>query len=208
MFDRVEKSIDQYCKNAKEVLHQCKEIQGAGSTMVAYAKHTNAILEESNNILRDTGRKIDYLINVLYSWRDRALTAEARVHELEAQHRTEMCENGYDCVILGKERSRVESAEAERDMWAKLSNDRSAAYREMRNRAVAAETENKRLRDSLDYARTKDAEIMRLSGKLDKAEMLLRDLLSDCSDAICSEKPLWVEWWQKRVKEYFGIQEG
>lgn len=207
MFDHVEKSIDQCCKNAKEVLHQCKEIQDAGSTMVAYAKHTNAILEESNNIIRDTGRKIDYLINILYSWRDRALAAEARVRELEAQHRTEICEQGYDCVTLGKERSRADAAENERDMWAKMAKERTDSYQKMRDRAIAAETENNRLRNSLDYARTKDAEIMRLSGKLDKAEMLLRDLLSDCSDAICSEKPLWVEWWQKRVKEYFGIQE-
>ena len=143
----------------------------------------------------------------VHYWRDKAREAESRVRELETSHRTEICENGYDCVALGIERARVSSVESERDQWAKLADERSAAYREMRNRAVAAETENKRLRDSLDYARTKDAEIMRLSGKLDKAEMLLRDLLSDCSDAICSEKPLWVEWWQKRVKEYFGIQE-
>ena len=207
MFERVEKTIQQCNENAKQALRQCRDGQGIGDRIAECVRSTTTILEESNSILRDTGKKIDALVEVLYSWRDRALAAEERVQELEAQPRTEMCENGYDCVILGKERSRVESAEAERDMWAKLANDRSTAYQEMRDRAVAAETENKRLHGSLDYARTKDAEIIHLGGKLDKAEMLLRDLLTDCSDAISAEKPIWPEWWQKRVKEYFGIQE-
>lgn len=207
MFDRVEKSIDQCRKNTEEVLRQCKETQGVGGAMVACIRSTNAILDESNNILQDTGRKIDTLIEILYSWRDRALAAEARVQELKAQHRTEICEQGYDCVTLGKERSRADAAESERDMWAKMAKERADGYRKMRDRAIAAETENNRLHDSIDYARTKDAEIMRLSGKLDKAEMLLKDLLSDYSDAICSEKPLWAEWWSERIKEYFGAQE-
>lgn len=35
-----------------------------------------------------------------------------RIRELETQHRTEMCEAGYDCVQLGKERKKVAAAEA------------------------------------------------------------------------------------------------
>lgn len=207
MLEQVERTIQQCNKNAEQVFHQCRDGKGIGDQIVKCARSATTILEESNSILRDTGKKIDALAEVLYSWRDRALAAEARVQELEAQHRTELCENGYDCVILGKERARFESAEAERDLWAKLANDRSAMYREMRDRAVAAGTENKRLLDSLGYAKTKDTEIIRLSGNLDKAEMLLKDLLSDCSDAICSEKPLWAEWWSERIKEYFDAQE-
>lgn len=44
----------------------------------------------------------------------RAECAEARIRELETQHRTEMCEAGYDCVQLGKERK---SAEHERQSY-------------------------------------------------------------------------------------------
>lgn len=52
----------------------------------------------------------------------RAEAAEARVHELETTHRTEICADGYDCVQLGKARkaaadaaARAEKAEKERD---------------------------------------------------------------------------------------------
>lgn len=38
--------------------------------------------------------------------------AEARVHDLETTHRVEMCEDGYDCVELGKVRRKLEKAEA------------------------------------------------------------------------------------------------
>ena len=38
--------------------------------------------------------------------------AEARVQDLETTHRTEICEDGYDCVELGKVRKALESAEA------------------------------------------------------------------------------------------------
>lgn len=37
--------------------------------------------------------------------------AKDRIRELEAQHRTEMCESGYDCVQLGNERKRYEEQE-------------------------------------------------------------------------------------------------
>lgn len=36
---------------------------------------------------------------------------EARLRDLETTHRTEMCENGYDCVELGKVRKALEAAE-------------------------------------------------------------------------------------------------
>ena len=41
----------------------------------------------------------------------RAEAAEVRAHELETTHRTEMCEDGFDCVELGKVRKELESAE-------------------------------------------------------------------------------------------------
>ena len=37
------------------------------------------------------------------------------INDLETQHRTEMCENGYDCVELGKLRAELEQVKAERD---------------------------------------------------------------------------------------------
>lgn len=42
---------------------------------------------------------------------ERAESAETRVHELETTHRTEICEDGYDCVELGKVRRKLEAAE-------------------------------------------------------------------------------------------------
>ena len=207
MFDRIKKTTEQCDMKAKEIAQQCGDMRTFGDQTAACIKSANAVLEESNKILQDTNKKIDSLIESLYSWRDRALKAEARVKELEAQHRTEMCENGYDCVTLGKERSRADAAEAKLDLWRKLANDRSAAYREMRNMVLATEAENKRLLDSIDYARTKDRETMRLGCKLGIAEKLLRDLLADCSDASVSEHPVWPEFWGERIKEYFGRQE-
>ena len=35
------------------------------------------------------------------------------INDLETQHRTEMCENGYDCVELGKLRAELEQVKAE-----------------------------------------------------------------------------------------------
>ena len=32
----------------------------------------------------------------------------ARINDLETQHRTEMCESGYDCIELGKLRAELE----------------------------------------------------------------------------------------------------
>lgn len=43
----------------------------------------------------------------------RAEAAENRVHDLETLHRTEMCEDGYDCVELGKVRKALQAAEDE-----------------------------------------------------------------------------------------------
>ena len=37
------------------------------------------------------------------------------INDLETQHRTEMCENGYDCVELGKLRAELEQVKEERD---------------------------------------------------------------------------------------------
>ena len=37
------------------------------------------------------------------------------INDLETQHRTEMCENGYDCVELGKLRAELEQVKRERD---------------------------------------------------------------------------------------------
>ena len=35
------------------------------------------------------------------------------INDLETQHRTEMCENGYDCVELGKLRAELEQVKQE-----------------------------------------------------------------------------------------------
>lgn len=47
-------------------------------------------------------RKAEHATVVAEQFERRAKAAEDRVRELETTHRTEMCENGYDCVELGK----------------------------------------------------------------------------------------------------------
>lgn len=37
----------------------------------------------------------------------------ARINDLETQHRTEMCESGYDCIELGKLRAELEQMKRE-----------------------------------------------------------------------------------------------
>ena len=59
----------------------------------------------------------------------RAEAAEARVHELETTHLTEMCSDGYDCVQLGKARKAAADAEARAE---KAEKERDAAIEDMR----------------------------------------------------------------------------
>lgn len=67
----------------------------------------------------------DYICDILA----RAEAAEARVHELETTHRTEMCSDGYDCVQLRKARKAVADAEARAE---KAEKERDAAVEDMR----------------------------------------------------------------------------
>ena len=66
----------------------------------------------------------DYICDIMA----RAEAAEARVHELETTHRTEMCSDGYDCVELGKARKAAADAEARAE---KAENERDAAIKDM-----------------------------------------------------------------------------
>ena len=67
----------------------------------------------------------DYICDIMA----RAEAAEARVHELETTHRTEMCSDGYDCVQLRKARKAVADAEARAE---KAEKERDAAIEDMR----------------------------------------------------------------------------
>lgn len=53
----------------------------------------------------------EYQETIIPGYRERAEAAEACVHELETTHRVEMCEDGYDCVELGKARRDLMAAE-------------------------------------------------------------------------------------------------
>ena len=64
---------------------------------------------------------------------ERAEAAEARVHELETTHRTEMCSDGYDCVQLGKTRKAAADAEARAE---KAEKERDAAVSDLRGCAI------------------------------------------------------------------------
>lgn len=58
----------------------------------------------------------------------RAEAAEARVRELETSFRTEKCENGPECVELGKVRKALSAAEARAE---KAERERDAAIEEI-----------------------------------------------------------------------------
>lgn len=74
----------------------------------------------------------DYICDIMA----RAEAAEARVHELETTHRTEMCSDGYDCVQLRKARKAVADAEARAE---KAEKERDAAIKELDSVAAAVD---------------------------------------------------------------------
>lgn len=59
----------------------------------------------------------------------RAEAAETRVHELETSYRLEKCENGPECVELGRVRKALAEAEAQAE---KVERERDAAIQDMR----------------------------------------------------------------------------
>lgn len=59
------------------------------------------------------------------------------VADLETTHRTEMCENGYDCVELGKVRTKLEEVKRTlAEMWFAYENKDGAAPHDFEERAV------------------------------------------------------------------------
>lgn len=90
----------------------------------------------------------------------RAEKAETKVRGLERTHRIEKCDSGPDCVELGKVRKAL-----------------AVALEAVEARAEAAEKEAERLRESLDFARTKDAEIVRLGQLLNEAKAREKNLI-------------------------------
>ena len=84
------------------------------------------LIEQANRFgmeLRRDGGEFEYSIGekfLNYATALSTLQAENEklrgyINDLETQHRTEMCENGYDCVELGKLRAELEQVKAERD---------------------------------------------------------------------------------------------
>lgn len=73
-----------------------------------------------------------YVVRVANAFQDllaRAEAAEARVRELETSFRTEKCENGPECVELGKVRKALAEAEARAE---KAERERDAAVADLR----------------------------------------------------------------------------
>lgn len=80
------------------------------------------------DLYEQTKRQLEkYQDKVVPELRAQLEAAEARVRDLEAQHRTEMCENGYDCVELGKARAAAVEARA------KLGTERITKPKQMPN---------------------------------------------------------------------------
>lgn len=88
----------------KELIEQLKNLEA-----IAYGYNINGEVlgmdcSDFEQIMVDAADSITDLLA-------RAEAAETRVHELETTHRTEICEDGYDCVELGKVRRKLEAAE-------------------------------------------------------------------------------------------------
>lgn len=65
-------------------------------------------------------------------------TLQREVADLETQHRTEMCENGYDCVELGKVRTELERVKhALAEMWFAYENKDGELPHDFEEKAVA-----------------------------------------------------------------------
>lgn len=92
--ENAEKIVDEYAESAR-----------------AIALWISAFCDKSMSypqMISNAARKI----SVAYAdMEKRAKCDEARIRELETQHRTEMCEAGYDCVELGKVRREKEDVE-------------------------------------------------------------------------------------------------
>ena len=59
------------------------------------------------------------------------------IADLETQHRTEMCESGYDCVELGKARTKLEEVKrALAEMWFAYENKDGAVPHDFEEQAV------------------------------------------------------------------------
>ena len=82
------------------------------------------LIEKANHLgmeLKRDGGEFEYSIGkkfLEYATALSTLQAENEklrgyINDLETQHRTEMCENGYDCVELGKLRAELEQVKRE-----------------------------------------------------------------------------------------------
>lgn len=84
----------------------CKDCNLAATSITDLLARAEAAERE-----RDRLREVLDMYGGEYGITEALKAAEARVHELETTHRVEMCEDGYDCVELGKVRRKLEEAE-------------------------------------------------------------------------------------------------
>ena len=95
----------------------CKDCNLAATSITDLLARAEAAERE-----RDRLREVLDMYGGEYGITEALKAAEARVHELETTHRVEMCEDGYDCVELGKVRRKREEAEV-REEKAEMERD-------------------------------------------------------------------------------------
>lgn len=92
--------------------------------LLARAETAEAAIEEKEKYY---GQMVDALAATdsaeLKETKEKLKEAEAKVNELETLHRTEMCEDGWDCVVLGKEREKVKRLEMKIERLKKIMRD-------------------------------------------------------------------------------------
>lgn len=89
-----------------------------------YLNDKEGVLQLQSEIAKDCNRAGNAIRELLA----RAEKAEARARELETSFRTEKCENGPECVELGRARKKAEKAEERAE---KVERERDAAVKEL-----------------------------------------------------------------------------
>lgn len=90
-----------------------------------YLNDKEGVLQLQSEIAKDCNRAGNAIRELLA----RAEKAEARARELETSFRTEKCENGPECVELGRARKKAEKAEERAE---KVERERDAAVEQLR----------------------------------------------------------------------------
>ena len=101
------------------ISHYKRDVCAAAATALSTLQAENAQLRESRDHWKRLAHELSEGVNGKDAEHERLQAENEKlrgyINDLETQHRTEICENGYDCVELGKLRAELARVTAERD---------------------------------------------------------------------------------------------